>query len=77
MPAIAWFISNGMHVMENAQPWKIFHYHAMIMEKLSFYVNHEKSAMIFLQDGFDHYQLKKSRGLLVKFLWVDLHNCLS
>ena len=55
MAAISWSIkSHGMLFMEHDepdQPWKIFHDHAMIVERQSCSIDHEKVTMIFLDHG--------------------------
>ena len=65
MAAISWSIkSHGMLFMEHDepdQPWKIFHDHAMIVERQSCSIDHEKVTMIFLDHGkayhgFDHWE---------------------
>ena len=52
MTAIAWsMISNGMLAMEHAEPWKVFHDHARIMESLPCCIDPSNAAIIYLQDG--------------------------
>ena len=43
--------SHGMHVMEHDGPLKIFHGHAMIMEKLPCPMDRGKGATFCLQHG--------------------------
>ena len=43
--------SHGRLVMEHDEPWKVFHDHAMIIERRLYYIDLGRAAMIFLYHG--------------------------